>query len=428
MKSTTLYFSEGSSDKIYQVAIEPRQGGWVVNFAFWRRGSTLSTGTKTSTPVPEAEAIRIYEKLVRSKTAKGYQSGEDGTSYSVGSQKLTDVRPQLLNPVDEAGLERLITSNAFVLEQKFDGRRLLLRKTGKSVVGINRRGFECGVPESILWAAGGLLGDFLVDGEAVGDVYHVFDLLEINHEDWRPQPYRERIIRLSHLMPGEKKDALRWVSREYWKDPKRIRLRQLRDEGAEGVVFKRLSAPYKPGRPNSGGDQLKYKFVETASVVVPGINACRSVAIAVWNKNTLVPAGNVTIPADHPVPRAGSVVEVRYLYALRASGALYQPVYRGERDDINSAECTRSQLKFRNISAGSRALKRVLSDFGAEHAFAQAAARVKEHYGIELSVSAVREATLETAARAQRKLEAKYAETYRMLSAAHALTVAPGSG
>ena len=58
-----------------------------------------------------------------------------------------------------------------------------------------------------------------------------------------------------------------------------------------------------------------------------------------------------------------------------------------------------------------------MSDFGAGHAFAQAAARVKEHYGIELPVSAVRKATLETATRAQKNLEGKYAGTYRVLPA-----------
>lgn len=128
-----------------------------------------------------------------------------------------------------------------------------------------------------------------------------------------------------------------------------------RTEGAEGVVFKRLSAPYKPGRPNSGGDQFKYKFVETASVVVTAINACRSVGIGVWQDEELRPAGNVTIPPD-AVPAVGSIVEVRYLYAMPGSGALYQPVYRGERDDITSAECTRSQLKFLcSASAGPNA-------------------------------------------------------------------------
>jgi hypothetical protein len=39
-------------------------------------------------------------------------------------------------------------------------------------------------------------------------------------------------------------------------------------------------------------------------------------------------------------------------------------------------------------------LQRVLTDFGAESSFAQAAQRVKEHYGIEVPISAVRQQTL----------------------------------
>ena len=72
MQSTTLYFSEGSSDKVYRVAIETRDGGNVVNFAYGRRGSTLNTGTKTTSPVTSDEAQRIYDKLIREKMAKGY--------------------------------------------------------------------------------------------------------------------------------------------------------------------------------------------------------------------------------------------------------------------------------------------------------------------------------------------------------------------
>lgn len=65
--------------------------------------------------------------------------------------------------------------------------------------------------------------------------------------------------------------------------------------------------------------------------------------------------------------------------------------------------------------AKSRALTRVLSDFGAEHAFAPAAARVEEHYGFERPASAVRTATLETARRTQENLTAQYARPYRGL-------------
>ena len=48
----------------------------------------------------------------------------------------------------------------------------------------------------------------------------------------------------------------------------------------------------------------------------------------------------------------------------------------------------------------SKRLERVLTDFGCEHSFKHAAARVLEHYGFEINVSTVREATLEHAARA----------------------------
>jgi bifunctional non-homologous end joining protein LigD len=347
METTTLYFKEGSSDKVYQASIVQRGDGYVVQIAYGRRGTTLTTGTKTPTPVSEAEANRICEKLIQSKLAKGYQTGKQGSAYLVRSHKQTDVRPQLLNSVESTGLERLISSNAFVLEEKFDGKRLLLRKTGDVLVGVNRRGIECGVPAPIASAVMALAGDFLIDGEAVGDIYHVFDLLEADGIDWRPQQYRDRLSRLGDLIRGKKNNALQWVPREHFKVPKRIRLRQLRDARAEGVVFKRLSAPYKPGRPNSGGDQFKYKFVETASVVVTEINACRSVGIGVWEKGVQKPAGNVTIPPNQPVPAVGAVAEVRYLYAMPGSGALFQPVYLGERDDIDPSECTSKQLKFK---------------------------------------------------------------------------------
>ena len=138
----TLYFKEGSSDKIYHAAIEHRETGYVVNFAYGRRGSTLTTGTKTPSPVAYDAAKNIYDKLVKEKTGKGYTTGEDGVAYTVGSRNVTDIRPQLLNAVDDA--EALLTDNAFYLQPKHDGKRLLIRKRGNDVTGINRRGSNAG--------------------------------------------------------------------------------------------------------------------------------------------------------------------------------------------------------------------------------------------------------------------------------------------
>ena len=98
----TLYYREGSSDKVYQAAIEPKGELFVVSFAFGRRGSTLNTGTKTSSPVDYETAKNTYDKLVREKMAKGYTPGENGTPYqhSDKADRVTGILPQLLNPID----------------------------------------------------------------------------------------------------------------------------------------------------------------------------------------------------------------------------------------------------------------------------------------------------------------------------------------
>ena len=123
---------------------------------------------------------------------------------------------------------------------------------------------------------------------------------------------------------------------------------QLREANKEGVVFKRLTAPYTSGRPNTGGAQLKYKFYARLSAVVAKVNPQRSVEIRLLDKEGWQPAGNVTIPANQKVPAVGAVLEIRYLYAYRESGSLYQPTFLGVRQDVEAHECVASQLKFKS--------------------------------------------------------------------------------
>ncbi len=56
--------------------------------------------------------------------------------------------------------------------------------------------------------------------------------------------------------------------------------------------------------------------------------------------------GNVTIPVSHEIPSLNALVDVEYLYAYRG-GSIYQPVYRGQRTDLELSACTLSQLKFK---------------------------------------------------------------------------------
>ena len=111
-------------------------------------------------------------------------------------------------------------------------------------------------------------------------------------------------------------------------------------------MFKLMNAPYTAGRPNSGGSQLKHKFVATLSAVVAKVNQQRSVGLRLLNHEGWQSVGNVTIPPNHGVPQVGAVVEIRYLYSY-LDGSLYQPVYLGERSDVDATECVVSQLKFK---------------------------------------------------------------------------------
>ena len=342
----SLYYLEGSSDKVYQAALEAKEDGWVVNFAYGRRGSTLTSGTKTSAPVGRIEAEKIFESLVAEKMKKGYRQGESESSYTVACEEKTGILPQLLNPMSEEEVEMLLDAPNWLLQEKKDGKRLLLKKEAGVVTGINRRGTACGLPENILQDARALPGDWLLDGEIVGTVYHVFDLLE-HDGSYRRHPLKERLVALLNLLTSGQAPWIRFVPPITGKPMKRRFMENCREEGLEGVVFKRIDAPYIPGRPNSGGDQRKYKFVQSASVVVTGKNGKRSVRMGLYDGESMVSAGNVTIPVGQEIPEKGQIVEVRYLYAFPESGALFQPVYLGVRDDITREECTVAQLKFK---------------------------------------------------------------------------------
>ena len=349
----TLYYKEGSSDKVYKASVEPSGNGFVVNFAFGRRGSTLQTGTKTTAPVDYSVAKKVFDRLVQEKTAKGYTPGEDGTPYQQTAKegRATGVLPQLLNSITEAEAETLIADQAWWAQEKFDGRRILIRKRGQEVDGINRTGLLVSLPVPVVEAVRGMLAadNCLLDGEAVGDIYYAFDALEREGVDLRSRPYAERYPETVDLAEGCVSNNVMYAPVATEEVTKRALLKRLKSGRKEGVVFKRHDAPYTAGRPASGGAQLKLKFTATCSCIVAGTNGSkRSVRLELLDDaGRRVGVGNVTVPPNHELPIAGQIVEARYQYAFRG-GSLYQPVYLGPRDDVAPAECRVSQLKFRS--------------------------------------------------------------------------------
>jgi bifunctional non-homologous end joining protein LigD len=347
----SLYYNEGRSDKVYRVQMEQTEGGFIVNFQFGRRGSTLQSGTKTPAPVPYEKAKNIYDRLVAEKKGKGYTQDEDGTPYQNSEQagQQSGLLPQLLNPIDEARIAELIAVSHWCMQEKKDGCRLLVCKAADAIEGINRKGMFVGMSRTIEQAVRGIGGDLVLDGEAIGDIYWVFDLLELDREDLRGSSVAQRFGKLSLLLEGSSNDgALRLIPSAWNPSAKRKLFDRLKAERAEGVVFKDMSAKYVPGRPTSGGDHLKFKFTATATCKVLAPNESkRSVALGVYQHpgDGFVEIGNVTIPANFRIPATGSLVEVRYLYAY-VGGSLFQPVYLGERNDVDGADSVKS-LKFK---------------------------------------------------------------------------------
>ena len=132
MKKASLYFCQGPSDKEYHIQLVKEGKGYVVNFQFGRRGSTLQTGTKTTVPVTLEQAEKVYNKLLKEKTGKGYSEGEtkEGFSGETPKTKLVHILPQLLNPIEN--VEDYIKDDTYVAQEKIDGERRLNKTSAHS--------------------------------------------------------------------------------------------------------------------------------------------------------------------------------------------------------------------------------------------------------------------------------------------------------
>lgn len=338
------------------------------------------------------QAEATFESLKRSKEAKGYRedtsmslrspvttvnvSGPNGGGVAsvVNKHELTELKPQLLNPITVEEMEKFITNDAWLVQEKLDGKRIMVEVNFGQVTASNRRSWKVGIPQDVAEELA-KFDDCILDGELVGGVYYVFDCLSHNGEDLRNDSYFNRFNTLVEKVIGDRMlYQVDIVPTAYNTDDKRKLVQSL--EHKEGVVFKELSAPHTVGRPNSGGSQFKCKFWSSATCVVTKVNNeatkeeldadlynallevtnvdgnvqvgtarevinrtkraaknKRSVAVSVDSPDGFVPVGNVTVPPNYEMPKEGDLVEVKYLY-FNPGGALYQPQYLGVRDDV----------------------------------------------------------------------------------------------
>jgi bifunctional non-homologous end joining protein LigD len=154
----------------------------------------------------------------------------------------------------------------WVHEIKHDGYRLQVRREGEAVRLFTRRGYDwsgrypaIAVTAMLLRARSFTLdGEAVVcgpDGVAIFDALHrrgtvteamlyAFDLLELDGEDLRQMPLLDRKRRLARLLGGRRLGIV--LSDHTDEDGATIFLQACR-MGLEGIVSKRLSAPYRSG-------------------------------------------------------------------------------------------------------------------------------------------------------------------------------------
>ncbi len=199
-------------------------------------------------------------------------------------------------------------------EVKFDGYRLQVRVAGGEAVIRTRKGLDWTAKFKAIAAAAAELPDCMLDGEAValdhdgapsfhglqaalsdgdtGDlIYFAFDLLFANGKDLRPLALRDRKAALKTLL-SDRGPRLRYV--DHFERSGDAVLRSACRMSLEGIVSKRLDAPYRSGR---GEAWTKAKCRAGHEVVIGGWTGekgqLRSLLVGVNRGGKLVHVGRV---------------------------------------------------------------------------------------------------------------------------------------
>lgn len=371
VRSIRLFYTHGNSDKEYHATIEVVEGGYQVFGFNGRRGSSLKQQVKTPTPVDLATANKKFDSVVKEKSKEGYTTEVSGIPYSgvvengsteaseqiiVTHAEPSNMAVQLLNPIDEDDLESKILDPNFCLQEKYDGERRPVKSVAGIITAGNRKGFKTGLPKAVHDALANLLPvkrDFEFDCEIIGEKLYIFDCLALGDNQLHGHAYSYRLSALNLVQEEIEMrglgEFLEVAPTAFSEVEKRDLVDRVRANSGEGVVAKDKRKEYTPGRPASGGDQLKHKFYETASCIVGQPSPVKnSVSVQLLDEQgELVEMGNVTIPPNASIPAAGEIIEVRYLYVAGQGGSLYQPTFIRPRNDIERAECTMSQLKYK---------------------------------------------------------------------------------
>jgi len=315
-----------------------------------------------------ASAERLYEEALARAASLGAEEGK------LSASRLTP----MLCSLEDAPTAR----DGWIYELKLDGVRILAERRDDEARLFYRthRPATASFPEVVEALKSLLARDVILDGEIVAldaglpsfqklgsrihahrpadvrflrdaapVVFVVFDLLQLGPYDLRRLPLRMRKELLERVLPGGGGIIRRL---DYVEDDGRPLLAFCEEHGLEGLVAKRIDAPYHVG-PRRTSDWVKIKRVREDDFIVSGYTAGKgsrkrlgALELATFRGGELTPCGRVgsglsKTEIDRLLPKleAREPVVVRVRYAgWTDDGNLRHPVYLGIRSDVAPEE------------------------------------------------------------------------------------------
>ena len=194
------------------------------------------------------------------------------TSEKVSKAKKVAAMPGFVAPELCISVDRPAATDVWCHEIKFDGYRVQLRVEDGEATLKTRKGLDWTEKFQAIAREGSALSDALIDGEivalddhgapnfstlqaAMSDgktgslIFYAFDLLFAGGEDFRPLPLGDRKARLKELLEARTKGKaklIRYV--EHFETGGDAILQSACKLSLEGIVSKKLTAPYRSGR------------------------------------------------------------------------------------------------------------------------------------------------------------------------------------
>ena len=277
---------------------------------FMRKGKSFNSDAVWNSNKGDAAEMRKAKRVAKLVAAR--------PKRKTAPLKKASSLPQFVEPQLTKLLEKPPAGSGWVHEVKFDGYRMQLRVEDGVAVLRTRKGLDWTDKFGAIAKAASALPDCIIDGEivalddngapdfaalqaALSDgktdqlVFFVFDLVFANGEDLRRLPLSERKSRLEELLQdnlGKKDTLIRYV--EHFGSGGDAVLQSACRMSLEGIVSKRLDAPYTSGRADTW---TKSKCRAGHEVVIGGWDETdgrfRSLLVGVHRGKHLVYVGKV---------------------------------------------------------------------------------------------------------------------------------------